>query len=212
MGQADVLVHVLVVVVDRAVGGGGPDHLRHRVGDGAELGLAFAQLARDAAALDRLPAAVGHALEQLDLELAPVARFGLVHRHAGHEAPFLEQRDADRGAHAQAPVGVARGGRAVIGQGVDDHERQAFARQAQEIGTEVAAVVAPHDVRRTMQVIAGQVDSAAVILHLAVHAAIDVEVATGEGGGRHRDVGRIGQWAQLVVELREEAVPFDSLV
>ena len=69
--QPRVLVPLAVEVVDVTLGRGGEHDLRHRVGKLPEARLALAQVAGDARALDRFPAAARHGLQQLDIPGAP---------------------------------------------------------------------------------------------------------------------------------------------
>ena len=80
------------------------------------------------------------------------------------------------------------------------------AHQPQHLGAEVGEAVAADDARHAAVVVAGQVERVLVGLDVGVGAAVGAQVLAEQARAGRGDRGRIGQRAQRVLEIEQEAV------
>ena len=97
--RACVVIPLVVVPVDPAVGPRHPRQVRVGIGERPEQMLALPQFMRHTRAFDRLPGATRDPLHEFDFARFPCSRADRMHGHCGDEPPLFLNRYADHRAN-----------------------------------------------------------------------------------------------------------------
>ncbi len=159
---------------------GFPGHLPRRFESRAQTQFAGPQIAGDARALDRFPAAICDPLHHGRIDQRPIPWDALVDRHGGDEAPRRAHRHADDRAYLGLPVRVTDGCGTGVGVAVRDDAGSPARISRRHSSPNWAKRYRPYDARDVVGVIAGQVEGILVPLHIHVRAAVGEQMPSQE--------------------------------